>query len=217
MAPFDGIVTRRNIEEGENVVVGTMNNAGTQLLTVADMSIIEAEVEVDETEIPSVKIGQPAKVTIDAIAGETFPGKVTEIGNSPMQTAAQAAGRTAGHELQGGGHARQGAGGRPSRVHVLGGDHDRHAHAGRRRADPGDGRARAGVRQGRQDRARRRRTTRRSASSSPEPHGVGRRARAGPDAQGGRGRVPDARTASRRSCRSRPASPATSTSRCSQG
>jgi len=89
-APFDGIVTRRNIEEGENVVVGTMNNAGTQLLTVADMSIVEAELEVDETEIPSVKIGQRAKVTIDAISGETFPGKVTEIGNSPLQTAAQA-------------------------------------------------------------------------------------------------------------------------------
>jgi HlyD family secretion protein len=88
-APFDGIVTRRNIEEGENVVVGTMNNAGTQLLTVADMSIVEAELEVDETEIPSVKIGQRAKVTIDAISGETFPGKVTEIGNSPLQTAAQ--------------------------------------------------------------------------------------------------------------------------------
>jgi HlyD family secretion protein len=89
IAPFDGIVTRRNIEEGENVVVGTMNNAGTQLLTVADMSIVEAELEVDETEIPSVKIGQRAKVTIDAISGETFPGKVTEIGNSPLQTAAQ--------------------------------------------------------------------------------------------------------------------------------
>ena len=69
IAPFDGIVTRRNIEEGENVVVGTMNNAGTQLLTIADMSIIEAEVEVDETEIPTVKIGQMAKVTIDALPG----------------------------------------------------------------------------------------------------------------------------------------------------
>ncbi len=53
-APFDGIVTRRNVEEGENVVVGTMNNAGTVLLTVADMSVIEAEVEVDETDIPLV-------------------------------------------------------------------------------------------------------------------------------------------------------------------
>ncbi len=97
LAPFDGIVTRRNIEEGENVVVGTMNNAGTQLLTVADMSIIEAEVEVDETDIPSVQIGQPAKVTIDALADRTFPGKVTEIGNSPIQqaTTGQQAGQQA--------------------------------------------------------------------------------------------------------------------------
>jgi HlyD family secretion protein len=85
VAPFDGIVTRRNIEEGENVVVGTMNNAGTQLLTVADMSIIQAEVEVDETDIPSVQIGQPAKITIDALPDKTFTGKVTEIGNSPIQ------------------------------------------------------------------------------------------------------------------------------------
>ena len=89
-APFDGIVTRRNIEEGENVVVGTMNNAGTQLLTIADMSIIEAEVEVDETEIPSVKIGQSAKVTIDALRDRTFIGKVIEIGNSFIQLAGTA-------------------------------------------------------------------------------------------------------------------------------
>ena len=89
-APFDGIVTRRNIEEGENVVVGTMNNAGTQLLTIADMSVIEAEVEVDETEIPSVKVGQIAKVTIDALRDRTFTGKVTEIGNSPIQLAGTA-------------------------------------------------------------------------------------------------------------------------------
>ena len=77
---------RRNIEEGENVVVGTMNNAGTQLLTVADMSVIQAEVEVDETDIPTVQIGQPAKITIDALPDQTFTGKVTEIGNSPIQT-----------------------------------------------------------------------------------------------------------------------------------
>jgi HlyD family secretion protein len=84
-SPIDGIVTRRNIEEGETVVVGTMNNAGTVLLTIADMSVIQAEVEVDETDIPSVAIGQPAKVTIDAIPGKTFTGKVSEIGNSPIQ------------------------------------------------------------------------------------------------------------------------------------
>jgi HlyD family secretion protein len=75
-APFDGIVTRRNIEEGENVVVGTMNNAGTVLLTVADMSVIEAEIEVDETDIPFVQLGQTAKITIDAIPDKSFPGRV---------------------------------------------------------------------------------------------------------------------------------------------
>src|SRR5678815_5589455 len=57
-SPINGIVTRRNIEEGETVVIGTMNNAGTVLLTIADMSVIEAEVEVDETDIPSVQLGQ---------------------------------------------------------------------------------------------------------------------------------------------------------------
>ncbi len=92
-SPFDGIVTRRNIEEGENVVVGTMNNAGTVLLTVADMSVIEAEVEVDETDIPLVQIGQKATITIDAIEGKTFSGRVTEIGNSPIQTTGQSTGQ----------------------------------------------------------------------------------------------------------------------------
>ncbi len=90
VAPFDGIVTRRNIEEGENVVVGTMNNAGTQLLTVADMSVIQAEIEVDETDVPSLAIGQPAKITIDALSDKTFTGKVSEIGNSPIQQTATA-------------------------------------------------------------------------------------------------------------------------------
>jgi HlyD family secretion protein len=85
-SPINGIVTRRNIEAGETAVVGTMNNAGTVLLTIADMSLIEAEVEVDETDIPDVQIGQPAKVTIDAMPGKTFTARVTEIGNSPIQT-----------------------------------------------------------------------------------------------------------------------------------
>jgi HlyD family secretion protein len=87
-SPITGIITRRNIEEGETVVIGTMNNAGTVLLTVADMSVIEAEVEVDETDIPNVKLGQKAKVTIDAMGtSKSFTGKVTEIGNSPIQAA----------------------------------------------------------------------------------------------------------------------------------
>jgi HlyD family secretion protein len=91
-SPINGIITRRNIEEGETVVVGTMNNPGTVLLTVADMSVIEAEVEVDETDIPNVRLGQVAKVTVDAIHEKTFTGKVTEIGNSPIQAAGQSAG-----------------------------------------------------------------------------------------------------------------------------
>jgi HlyD family secretion protein len=90
-SPIDGIVTRRNIEEGETVVVGTMNNAGTVLLTVADMSVIEAQVNVDETDIPTVAVGQPAKITIDAMPGKSFTGKVTEIGNSPIQTSGSTA------------------------------------------------------------------------------------------------------------------------------
>src|SRR6478736_4490455 len=94
-SPFDGIVTRRNIEEGENVMVGTMNNAGTVLLTVADMSVIEAEVEVDETDIPFVQLGQVSKIKIDAIPDQTFTGRVTEIGNSPIQTTGTGTTRTA--------------------------------------------------------------------------------------------------------------------------
>src|SRR5262245_13471077 len=86
-SPIDGIVTRRNIQEGETAVVGTMNNAGTVLLTLADMGVIQAEVEVDETNVPNVKIGQIAKITIDAIPDKSFRGHVTEIGNSPIQTA----------------------------------------------------------------------------------------------------------------------------------
>jgi HlyD family secretion protein len=85
-SPIEGIVTRRNIQEGETAMIGTMNNAGTVLLTLADMSIIQAEVEVDETNIPNVQLGQTAKITIDAIPDRTFQGHVSEIGNSPIQT-----------------------------------------------------------------------------------------------------------------------------------
>jgi len=90
-SPIDGIITRRNVEQGETAVVGTMNNAGTVLLQVADMSIIEAEVEVDETDIPAVQLGQTATITVDAINGKTFTAKVTEIGNSPIQTTGSSA------------------------------------------------------------------------------------------------------------------------------
>jgi HlyD family secretion protein len=90
-SPIEGIVTRRNIQEGETAVIGTMNNAGTVLLTLADMSVIQAEIEVDETNIPYVAIGQPAKIVIDALPDTTFTGTVTEIGNSPIQSSTTAA------------------------------------------------------------------------------------------------------------------------------
>jgi len=94
VSPINGIVTRRNIELGETAVVGTMNNAGTVLLQIADMGIIETEIEVDETDIPYIRVGQVARITIDALPNQTFPGRVTEVGNSPIQaTGAAATGR----------------------------------------------------------------------------------------------------------------------------
>ncbi|OYV89628.1 MAG: hypothetical protein B7Z68_12000 [Acidobacteria bacterium 21-70-11] len=84
-APMDGIVTRRNIEKGEVIVTGTMNNPGTVLMTISDMSTIEAVLEVDQTDVPQLRIGQPAVVRIDAFADERFPGEVSEIGSSPIQ------------------------------------------------------------------------------------------------------------------------------------
>jgi HlyD family secretion protein len=94
-SPIDGIVTRRNIQQGETAVIGTMNNAGTVLLQLADMSVIQAEVEVDETSIPNVQLGQKAKITIDALPDKSFKGHVSEIGNSPIQAATGATGTQA--------------------------------------------------------------------------------------------------------------------------
>jgi HlyD family secretion protein len=87
VSSIDGIVTHRNIQQGETAMIGTMNNAGTVLLTLADMSVIQAEIEVDETNVPNVKIGQIGKITIDAIPDRSFKGHVSEIGNSPIQSA----------------------------------------------------------------------------------------------------------------------------------
>jgi HlyD family secretion protein len=84
-APMDGIVTALPVEEGEVAVIGTMNNPGTKLLTIADMGIVEAVMEVDETDIPAVKLGQRATVTIDAYPNKTFSGLVTEVGSSPIE------------------------------------------------------------------------------------------------------------------------------------
>jgi HlyD family secretion protein len=87
-APMAGIITALPVEEGEVAVIGTMNNAGTKLLTIADMSVVEAVMEVDETDVPNVKVGQRATVTVDAYPNKTFEGLVTEVGSSPMTSGA---------------------------------------------------------------------------------------------------------------------------------
>lgn len=84
LAPMDGTITAKRVEEGEVAVVGVLNQPGTVLLTVSDMSVVETEMEVDETSIPSVKVGQEARIRIDAYPNRTFNGVVTEVGNSPI-------------------------------------------------------------------------------------------------------------------------------------
>jgi HlyD family secretion protein len=83
-APMDGIVTARRIEQGETAVIGVQNQPGTVLLTISDMSKVEAEMEVDEASIPTVKLAQKAQVRIDAYPNQTFDGEVTEVGGSPI-------------------------------------------------------------------------------------------------------------------------------------
>ena len=83
-AETDGIITKLNVEVGETAVVGTMNVPGTELLRIADLSVMEAEVKVDETDVVEVTLGQAAEVSIDSYPDTTFAGNVTEIGNSPI-------------------------------------------------------------------------------------------------------------------------------------
>jgi HlyD family secretion protein len=83
-AELSGIVTRLSVEKGENVVTGTMNNPGTVLMTIADLSEIEAEIEVDETDVVDVRLGQETEVTIDAYPDRNFRGVVSRIGNSAI-------------------------------------------------------------------------------------------------------------------------------------
>ncbi len=83
-APFDGVITNLPVREGETVVIGIQNAQGSTLMTLADMSVITAEVKVDETDIVNVRLGQPAEVTIDAIPKKIFHGKVSEIGDNAI-------------------------------------------------------------------------------------------------------------------------------------
>jgi HlyD family secretion protein len=83
-APIDGIVTDLPVRVGEVVVPGVQNSAASTIMTIGDMSLITAEVKVDETDIVNVKLDQPADVTIDAIPNKTFKGHVIEIGNTAI-------------------------------------------------------------------------------------------------------------------------------------
>lgn len=91
-AEFEGIITKRNVEEGETAQMGFTNNPSVVLLILADMSVIEAEIQVDETDIPTVAVGQKTKIMIDAMPDRTFAGHVSEVGNSPINVSAQATG-----------------------------------------------------------------------------------------------------------------------------
>jgi HlyD family secretion protein len=83
-APISGKVTRLNVEAGETVVLGTMNNPGSLILTISDLSVVEAVMEVDETDVPEIALGDSASVELDAFPDREFSGRVTEIGNSAI-------------------------------------------------------------------------------------------------------------------------------------
>ncbi|MDE3196555.1 MAG: efflux RND transporter periplasmic adaptor subunit [Acidobacteriota bacterium] len=84
VAPIDGLVTYLPVRVGETVVPGVQNSAASTIMTIADMSIVTAEVQVDETDIVNVKLDQPAEITVDAIPNRTFKGHVIEIGNTAI-------------------------------------------------------------------------------------------------------------------------------------
>src|SRR5579871_2475778 len=83
-APLDGVVTNLPVRVGETVVPGIQNSAASTIMTIADMSLITAEVKVDETDIVSVQLNQKADISIDAIPNKTFKGHVIEIGNTAI-------------------------------------------------------------------------------------------------------------------------------------
>ena len=87
-SPIDGVVTRLNVEEGENVVTGTMNQPGTVIMTISDLSNMEVEVEIDETDIVDVEIGQRSEIDVEALADTLLTGTVTEVGNSGIASMA---------------------------------------------------------------------------------------------------------------------------------
>ena len=92
VAPIDGRVTRLNVEEGETVIIGTMNNPGSLVLTISDLSVMEVVVQVDETDVSLISLADSAAIRVDAFQGRTFVGRVTEIGNSAITPPSQQSG-----------------------------------------------------------------------------------------------------------------------------
>ena len=88
-APMSGRVTRLNVENGETAIMGTLNKDAATLLTIADMSVLETKVKVDETDVARISLGDSAVIQIDAFPDTTFVGRVTKISNSALKTAAQ--------------------------------------------------------------------------------------------------------------------------------
>ncbi len=86
VAPFDGVVSALNVEAGENVITGTMNNPGTEILVVSDLSRMLVKADVDETDVVDMKFGQKVKITVDALPDTSFPGTVTEVGNTAKRS-----------------------------------------------------------------------------------------------------------------------------------
>lgn len=83
-APIDGVVTYIAVRKGENMVPGIENSTGSYMMTISDMSVVTSEVMVDETDIINIRVGQPATLTVDALPGQTFTGKVTEVGSQAV-------------------------------------------------------------------------------------------------------------------------------------
>jgi HlyD family secretion protein len=84
-SPISGTVVQVNVEEGETVIVGTMNNVGTVIMVVADMSNMQANIEVDETDVVELEPGLAAEVQVDALPDTTLTGRVTKVGYMPVQ------------------------------------------------------------------------------------------------------------------------------------
>src|SRR6185295_11969770 len=85
-SPIDGVVVKKNVEVGERAVPGILSNPQATLLTIADFSMMEAELKVDETDIVNVDLGQQAKVMVDALPDTPLVAEVMEIGNSPINS-----------------------------------------------------------------------------------------------------------------------------------